>query len=191
MNSADWRGHPPGLPNQRCKRLVVVGAECTGKSTLCRALAEALQTAFVTEYLRTFVSVFGRLPRSNDSAYIIASQQALRFKAIAGRSSGWIVEDTDEWSTQIYHQYYFNQALDVEALGAQLPDAYVLCRPDIPWVPDGNLRDGPRVRELLSQQFEQHVEHSGIPYLAVDGSLSSRRATVLKWIETDWAAQRS
>ena len=190
MSSADWRGYSHPRLGSSCKRLVLIGAECTGKSTLAQALARSLAGVYVAEYLRTFVTVFGRLPRATDSAYLIASQQALRNKAIAGRSEGWIIEDTDEWSTAIYHRYYFGGPLDVEPFGAQLPDAYILCRPDFPWEPDGDLRDGPRVRAELDKHFDQHVRGSGIPYLVASGQLSSRLAAVHRWLKNQEAAQQ-
>jgi nicotinamide riboside kinase len=57
-------------------RIAILGAASSGKSTLSAALAQRYQTVWVPEYLREFVDVQGRVPRSEDQFHIASTQRA-------------------------------------------------------------------------------------------------------------------
>ena len=59
----------------RAESLCLLGAECTGKSTLTQALAEALPARPVFEYLREWCLRERRTPRQHEQAGIAAEQQ--------------------------------------------------------------------------------------------------------------------
>ena len=54
----------------------LLGAECTGKSTLAEALAKHFSAGLVTEYLREWCDAHGRTPQQPEQAHIAAEQAA-------------------------------------------------------------------------------------------------------------------
>ncbi len=58
------------------RRIAVLGAESSGKSTLCVALARRYDTLWVPEYLREFVDTHGRVPFESDQFGIARTQRA-------------------------------------------------------------------------------------------------------------------
>ena len=57
------------------RRIAVLGAESSGKSTLCEALARRYGTLWVPEYLREFVDTHGRVPFETDQFTIARTQR--------------------------------------------------------------------------------------------------------------------
>jgi hypothetical protein len=55
------------------------------------------------------------------------------------------------------------------------------CAPDLPWEPDGIVRDGPQARDATQRLLEQRVasELHDIPVIDVAGTLDERVARVL------------
>jgi nicotinamide riboside kinase len=58
------------------RRIAVLGAESSGKSTLCQALAQRYDTLWVPEYLREFVDTQGRVPFESDQYGIARRRRA-------------------------------------------------------------------------------------------------------------------
>jgi hypothetical protein len=88
-------------------RLVaLLGAECTGKSTLAEALAARFNAGLVSEYLREWCDAHGRTPLQHEQAHI-ATEQAARIDAAVGRHE-LVVCDTTPLITALCSQHYFN-----------------------------------------------------------------------------------
>ena len=64
--------------------VALLGAECTGKSTLAEALARRFSAGLVTEYLREWCDTHGRTPHQHEQAHI-AAEQARRIDTAARR----------------------------------------------------------------------------------------------------------
>ena len=56
------------------RRIGLIGAECTGKSSLAHALADELPAVVAPEYLRGFVDQHGRTPRQDEQYLILWNQ---------------------------------------------------------------------------------------------------------------------
>ncbi len=89
-------------------RIALLGAESTGKTSLCLGITSALQSlglnaTAVPETLREWCDAMGRTPHAHEQA-AIAAQQAERIFSIA---SGWVVADTSPLMTAVYSDYVF------------------------------------------------------------------------------------
>ena len=78
----------------RLTRIVVTGSECTGKTTLARALAEHYDTIWIPEYARQFVRQKGAHPEYAD-VEAIARGQIRSEDAAATTDQVLLVQDTD------------------------------------------------------------------------------------------------
>ena len=162
-------------------RLVaLLGAECTGKSTLAPALARHFGAGLVTEYLREWCDTHGRTPLQHEQAHI-AAEQAARIEA-AAREHELVICDTTPLITALCSQHYFNDdALLESALAFQRRcDLTLLCAPDLPWVADGFLRDGPAVRARFDGRLRAALSAQGLPWVDICGDEASRLALAVQ-----------
>jgi nicotinamide riboside kinase len=164
------------------RRIGLLGGECTGKSTLARALAPGWSAEVVPEALRAFVAERRRPPTAQEQGGLLAAQQAAE-DAAAARSSV-LIADPAALMTAIYSIAYFDDSSLIER-GCSLAAGYELvvwCGTDLPWEPDGLQRDGPQARAqvdaLIREVVETRLMPRGVRVLHVDGPTPDRVAAV-------------
>jgi NadR type nicotinamide-nucleotide adenylyltransferase len=157
------------------KRIAILGAESSGKSTLAAALATHYNTLWVPEYLREFVDSTGRVPHEDDQC-IIARIQMEREDAAAARAARFLFCDTTPLMTGLYSRWYWGRVDAQLALLERRHDyAYtIVTAPDSPWEADGLQRESEAVRQRVHEQVLQTLKERAIPYLLVSGSLQQR-----------------
>lgn len=166
------------------KRIALLGAESTGKTTLAAALASHYNTLWVPEYGRIFVEQHGRLPKVEEMLGLAQAQIVLE-EQYAQNASNVLFCDTTPLTTALYSQYYFGQcASELTELAAHHSyDLVLLMDDDIPWVADGIQRDGVHIRAILQPIFKQMLHQFGIIYHLISGDLPQRMAHVQRLIK--------
>ena len=156
-------------------RIAVLGAESSGKSTLCEVLARAHDTLWVPEYLREFVDTHGRVPFESDQFGIARTQQE-REDAAAARARRLLFCDTTPLMTALYSRVYWGRVDgQLAALAARHDYALTLVTaPDLPWVPDGLMRESEAVRSRVYAMVVDELDARGIPFVLVQGELAQR-----------------
>jgi NadR type nicotinamide-nucleotide adenylyltransferase len=157
------------------RRVAILGAESTGKSTLAAALAIHYKTVWVPEYLREFVETEGRVPFEQDQ-FRIAQIQMERERAAEAGASRFLFCDTTPFMTAIYSGVYWGR-VDPQLAALDLLHDYavtLVAAPDGPWVPDGLQRDSAAVRQAVHQAVIDKLERRSIAYTLVTGSLEQR-----------------
>jgi nicotinamide riboside kinase len=165
--------------------LALVGAECTGKTTLAQALAAriraetGLTTAWVPEGLRQWCDREGRTPRVEEQQAIAQAQQA-RIDA-AALVNEVVVCDTTPLMTAVYSQFFFgDDSLLPWALAMQKRcDLSLLTVADLPWIADGIQRDGPLARDSVDQRLRELLIANGLHFAAIAGSGEARLASAM------------
>lgn len=161
------------------RRIAILGAESTGKSTLTAALAAAWHTAWVPEYLREFVDRAGRVPFEDDQLGIARTQLA-REDGAAIDARGLLFCDTTPLMTAVYSQVYWGRVPALlEALAQAHAQAYALtlvAATDGPWVADGLQRESAAVRLQVHDTLLARLQCQGIAYTLLPGSLEQRLA---------------
>ncbi|MCZ4313508.1 ATP-binding protein [Comamonadaceae bacterium G21597-S1] len=170
----------PGRPESESGLVVaVMGAECTGKSTLAGQLAAALQgrgiaAVVVPEVLRAFSDRLGRTPLAGEQR-AIAELQTQQIAQAAARHPV-VIADTTALMTAVYSEQVFGDG----GLYAQAERAHRLCAltlvaaPDLPWQSDGHQRDGPAVRLAVDRLLRRALDRSAIAYTTVSGTGAAR-----------------
>ena len=157
------------------RRIAVLGAESSGKSTLCEALARRYSTVWVPEYLREFVETNGRVPFEADQ-FAIARTQRAREDAAAARANRWLFCDTTPLMTALYSRVYWGRVDAQLALLAGTHDyaLTLVTAPDTPWIADGRMRESEEVRARVYAMVVRELDERGIPFVLLQGDLPQR-----------------
>ena len=167
------------------KRIVLTGAESTGKSTLAQALSGYYGEPWTSEYVRHYVDQIDRELEESDLEPIAIGQLAQEDCSLS-KASHLILHDTNILSSIIYANYYFGRSIEwvnSDFLGRQY-DLYLLCLPDIPWVADAAQRSSPQMRAKLHQYFTQALDRLQLPYITLSGSATARFGEAIQAIDT-------
>ncbi len=157
------------------RRVAILGAESTGKSTLAAALAIHYDTVWVPEYLREFVMAEARVPYEGDQ-FMIAQIQMERERAAEAFARDFLFCDTTPFMTAIYSDVYWGRVDPQLAALDRLHDyaLTLVAAPDGPWVPDGLQRESEAVRQSVHRAVIDKLERRSITYTLVTGNLEQR-----------------
>ena len=165
------------------RRVVLVGAESTGKTTLAAALAERFATGWVPEYGREYwerkvagLRMDGPLPPWTSEEFVeIATRQQQREDRAARTANRVLLCDTNAFATGTWHERYLGRrSAEVDAIGARdNVDLYLLAEPDFPFVQDG-WRDGESVRDWMHGRFVEQLKYAAVPVVHLKGSVEER-----------------
>lgn len=164
-------------------RIVVLGAESTGTTTLTRDLAEALHAPWAPEmgrYYTESILTSGKV-WTNEDFYRIGKMQQMYENEMAKVSDGIVICDTNAVATELWQRRYMGRiSSEMSAIAAQdKADMYIITGDEIPFVQDG-LRDGEHVRHQMHQWFIKHIQKTGVPYIIVSGDKSTRLMNAVK-----------
>lgn len=182
--AAHWHELAPSARAALAARVVVLGAESTGSTTLAEALADALGTLWVPEYGRELSETReGGLEapwRSDEFDLVVDRQIALEDAALRRIPVPVLVCDTDVLATALWHERYVGTPAPriVARAAAHRPSLYVLTGDEIPFVQDG-MRDGEHIRAGMQEQFRAVLAAQTVPWLEVRGSVAERVAAAL------------
>jgi NadR type nicotinamide-nucleotide adenylyltransferase len=161
----------------KVRRIAILGAESTGKSTLAPALAANYGTLWVPEYLREFVDTQQRVPHEDDQLGIARTQRA-REDAMAAspQARRWLFCDTTPLMTAVYSRIYWGR-VPPELLALEAAHDYsatLVAGLDLPWVPDGLMRESEEVRQRVHECLLAVLRERGIPFTLLEGDLPQR-----------------
>lgn len=170
-------------------KIVLYGAESTGKTSLAQALAKHFNTEWVPEYAREYLQRkyddSGKICGIEDLIPIAKGQVEWERKAQKKAESGLIFCDTNPYQTYYYGKAYFKNFAYPELwklAEQQHYDFYFLTYIDTPWVAD-DLRDRPEDREKMHKLFENSLKVNKFPYLLLKSSFNSRLNQAIKKVK--------
>jgi len=174
------------------KKIVVIGPESTGKSTLCEGLAAHFGTDWVPEYAREYLLKHGKQYRYADLLTIARGQLALEEKHAAELEESWrgagagpggqgsdpiLFIDTDMYVMKVWSEFVFGRcdAWILDQVVTRKYDGYLLCRTDLPWTAD-ELREYPDEgpREQLFHIYKDCMINQSTPWREISGCEEER-----------------
>ena len=163
------------------KRVVLIGSESTGKTTLARRLAEHYGVEWVPEFVRDYATEKNAPLDFSDHGPIARGHMVREDQYVTravSRNAKLLFQDTDLLSTAVYCAHYYGNCPGwiQQAAQARRPDLYLLLDIDLPWVADP-VRDRGDMREEMQSLFRDAVEHSGAPFVVITGDATQRFAT--------------
>jgi len=161
------------------RRVVILGAESTGTTTLARDLAKHYKTVWVPEYGRIFSEgkLFGDVNSEwrTDEFIKIAKAQCVLEDSIAEASNGLVICDTDAFATGVWHERYMNsRSARVESVSANRKyDLYILTGDEIQFEQDGT-RDVEHIRHDMHRMFIDRLTEMKKNYIILTGTKEER-----------------
>ncbi len=162
------------------KKIIFTGPESTGKTTICRAMAEYFNCSWVPEYAREYLEQLNR-PYTENDLFVIAKGQWEREEQQLDHHGSFLFCDTSMLVLKIWsvHKYGKCHPWISRKLEQEKPARYFLCAPDIPWEYD-SLREHPLVRNQLFELYEIELKKLGVAYHILRGKETERNAEVVK-----------
>ena len=187
---ADVAGHwdrlAPATRIGLAVRIVFVGAESTGTTTVSRAVADALDAPWVREYGRDHTSVVLAEDRPwQPSDFTFIAREQVRLEDEAAVAGPIVICDTDAFATGIWEERYLGRrSAAVEQAGdlRHHPLYLLTSHEGVPFVQDG-LRDGEHLRDWMTARFIERLDHTGRRWVLLTGSLEDRVARALESVD--------
>lgn len=161
------------------KKVAVTGPESTGKSALCKELAEHLNTIFVEEFARAYLENLGRPYEEKDLLRIAISQCAAEDEA-ALTSPPLLICDTDMLVMKIWSEVKYNRVhpFIMNQYRRRKYDLVLLMDIDLPWEEDP-LREHPFERQELYTRYETSLKEMQCAYEVIRGTGPERLKSAL------------
>lgn len=211
-----WHSLAPATRAGLAARIVVIGSESSGTTTLARALTTTLRersgvfslTQSVPEYGRdytieklalaraTAALVGQNIPVMTDLAWEseefvqIAREQNMQEENAASLGSPVLICDTDAFATSIWHERYMGRRSHaVEAFTSVSARRLYLVTSvsGVPFEQDG-LRDGEAMREWMQERFLARLAEIGAAHVVISGDPKERLRRSIACVD-DFAAR--
>lgn len=152
-------------------KIAVIGPESTGKTELCKQLAEHFDAEWVPELAREYVEQRGNFYTFEDVVEIARLQIEQEKKCENCDEDGFVLFDTELIITKVWLEYKYKQVPEFvnERLNDRFYDFYLLCAPDLPWEYDPVRENGDN-RDFFFDWYENEIKTLGIPYSIISGT---------------------
>ena len=195
------------------KKIVILGPESTGKSSLCKELALHYSTQWVPEYAREYLLTNGNVYTFENLLDVAKGQIALEESSIhemeqltkallnneersKNKSLSSATElitapplfiDTDMYVLKVWCEFVFDKCHHwiLNQVVERKYDLYLLCDIDLPWVKD-ELREYPdyETREKLYHYYKDIMVNQRIPWVSISGNYQQRLQTAIEAVDT-------
>lgn len=180
------------------KKIVIIGPESTGKSTLCEQLAAHYKTIWCAEYAREYLLKHGTDYNFDDLLTIAKGQLALEDQSVSSmvneepaivncepsiQNSPLTIDhsplfiDTDMYVMKVWCEYVFGKCHQyiLDEIVARKYNLYLLCNIDLPWVAD-ELREYPNEepRRELYQIYKDIMINQQTQWVDISGDYEER-----------------
>jgi NadR type nicotinamide-nucleotide adenylyltransferase len=191
---------------QNLKKIVIIGPESTGKSSLCKLLAEHYATEWCPEFARDYLLNHGIHYSFDDLATIAKGQIDLEdsFASIVQTAPQYLTDDinktkllfldTDMYVMKVWCEFVFGKCHQfiLDEIVNRKYDLYLLCTIDLPWVQD-ELREYPdeKPRQELYNIYKDILINQQVPWVEISGDYAQRLQTSIAAIDELIIAKKS
>lgn len=171
------------------KRIALLGAESTGKTTLARSLALRFQTLWVPEYSRDYVNLNPGPVTLNQIESIAKEQLSQENRAAAGANK-FLFCDTEFIVSKVWCMDVYSRStpwIDQQIISHKY-DLYLLTSNDIAWVPDPARVNAQR-RDYFFNWYKRELTEYELPFEVISGRYELRLLNAIRAIEKHFGKQ--
>lgn len=179
------------------KKIVVIGPESTGKTTLSKQLAQHYDSYWCPEFARDYLLSNGIHYDYDDLLTIAQGQLALEdeytdkletnsLPLLENGGSIPLFIDTDMYVAKVWCEFVFEKChrFILDNIVRRKYDLYLLCNTDLPWVKD-ELREYPDLatRQKLHAIYQDIMINQPVPWIDISGNYDQRLATAIAAVD--------
>lgn len=170
---SNWDYLPDSVKPDFSIKIVILGTECTGKTTLTEKLAKHFNCSFVLEAGRDII------PNSNsftfDDLQHVATEHAKRIDKTTLASNPLVIIDTDIHTTKSYSRFTFKKDLEISGniYNSNKANLYLYLNNDVEYLQDGT-RLSEEERNLLDLSHRQILTDHNIDIIEIKGDWDDR-----------------
>jgi NadR type nicotinamide-nucleotide adenylyltransferase len=184
------------------KKIVIIGPESTGKSSLCQRLAEHYQTEWCPEYAREYLLTHGKKYSYEDLLTIARGQVELeeKYESLVNSRKSLVNQkhsplptshsllfiDTNMYVMKVWCEFVFEKChrYILDQIVKRNYDLYLLCNIDLPWVKD-ELREYPDLesRKKLYAIYLDIMINQKTPWVKISGDHEERFQQAISAVE--------
>ena len=178
----NWDFLPESVKPDFAIKVVVLGTESTGKTTLTEKLAEHYKCTSVREAGRDIVANSNSF--SFDDLILISSEHAKRIDEATTGKSPLVIIDTDIHITKSYSNFAFNRELEIDdnIYNSNKADLYLYLNNDVEYVQDGT-RLSETDRNLLDLSHREILKQHNIDFVEIIGNWDERFEKAVEQID--------
>jgi NadR type nicotinamide-nucleotide adenylyltransferase len=159
------------------KKIVIIGPESTGKSTLCEQLAQHFNTSWCPEFARQYLISHGTQYTYDDLLTIAQGQLAAEEQMALQINNGLFFIDTNMYVMKVWCEFVFDKCHPwiLQQIVNRPYDLYLLCNTDLPWIKD-ELREYPdlETRNKLFHYYKDLLVNQATPWVEISGNDENR-----------------
>ncbi|MDR0794343.1 MAG: AAA family ATPase [Chitinophagaceae bacterium] len=179
------------------KKIVVIGPESTGKTTLCQSLAQHYNTLWCPEYAREYLIKNGKEYTYDNLLTIAKGQLKLEDEYVEkinksippnthSSASPLLFIDTDMYVMKVWCEYVFQKCHQfiLEQITERKYDLYLLCNTDLAWTQD-ELREYPdeNIRKKLYEIYKDILQNQSTAWVEISGQNDERVQRAIDAVE--------
>ena len=187
------------------RKIVAIGPESTGKSTLCEQLAQHYDTMWCPEYAREYLSTHRKKYNYDDLLTIAMVQVQLEEKYIqligsqqqeAKRNTcdssltthhSLLFIDTNMYVMKVWCEFVFGKCHQfiLDQIAKRKYDLYLLCNIDLKWTHD-ELREYPdfETRQRLYQIYKDIILNQPVSWIEISGDNEERLQKAIQAVDS-------
>lgn len=174
------------------KKVVIIGPESTGKSTLCTQLSEHFNTIWVKEYAREYLLANGTNYSYENLLEVAKGQIEREERAVINSTTTYesspqfIFIDTDMYVMKVWCEFVFGKCHQfiLDEIQTRKYDLYLLSNIDLPWIKD-ELREYPdeKPRQELFAIYQNILSNQSTAWQLISGTNEERLQNAVKAID--------
>lgn len=170
-------------------KVVIIGPESTGKSSLCELLAQHYNTQWCPEFAREYLLTHGMDYTFEDLLYVAKGQLAMEdeyVQSLPTPDSELLFIDTDMYVMKVWCEFVFGKCHRwiLEQIVKRKYDLYLLCNTDLPWMKD-ELREYPDLvqRDKLYHIYKDIMINQSTAWAEISGDYDERLQKAIKAVD--------
>ncbi|MBO4387716.1 MAG: AAA family ATPase [Treponema sp.] len=186
-----WDWMPQVVRSYFTKKVLLIGGESAGKSTLTINLANYFNTVYLEEVGRDLSELSGtdEYMLSEDFTRILVEHKAKELRLI-GKSNKVFFEDTDCLVTHFFIDFLKDEDVGrngklADAIAAlNSYDLILFLEPDVDWVQDGDRSEVIAAdRKKYSEMLKSYYTRNGYSFKTISGDYNTRFDTAVKYVK--------
>ncbi len=177
----NWKFLPDSVKPDFAMKVVILGTESTGKTTLTEKLAKHFNCSFVLEAAREIIAHSNNF--SFDDLHLVATEHAKKIDKTTLADSPLVIIDTDIHTTKSYSRFTFEKELEISAdiYNSNRANIYLYLNNEVEYLQDGT-RLGEAERNLLDISHRQVLKDHNIDIIEIRGYWDERFEKAVKQI---------